>query len=31
MALIRQLIHAKGFKRGRPQTVFHTYKVWSAK
>lgn len=29
--LIRQLIHAKGFKHGRPQVVFHTYKVQAEK
>jgi len=29
--LIRQLIHAKGFRHGRPQAVFHTYKVQAEK
>jgi hypothetical protein len=29
--LIRQLIRARGFKHGRPQAVFHTYRVQASK
>ena len=30
LLVVRQSIHSKGFKHGRPQTVFHVYRVQRA-